>query len=160
MAVQLEGKIKKLLQDKETLKVLVTTDENGTPHAVIKQTLHLDEDGRLAYLELLESSQTNKNLVRGIWFDRKVSVVLKGKDGESFQIIGKPVKAVITGQEFQKHYVDIRRELGDVDLAAIWLIEPENFREETFQVRKAQEEARHPLFKHLDRLANRLLWPS
>ncbi len=153
MAVQLDKNVKELLQDEETVKVLATTDENGVPHAVIKQTLHLGEDGNLVYLELLESSRTNKNLVRSIWFDRKVAVTLKGKSGDSYQIIGSPIKGVITGPEFQKYYVDIRKRLGDVDLATVWIIEPEEVMNQTFSVRKAQEEARRPLFRHLDLLA-------
>lgn len=153
MAVQLDENIKELLEDEETVKVLATTDEKGVPHAVIKQTLHLGEDGNLVYLELLESSQTNKNLVFSIWFDRKVAVALKGKSGASYQIVGSPSKGVITGAEFQKYYVDIRKKLGDVDLATVWIIEPEEVTNQTFSVRKAEEEARHPLFRHLDLLA-------
>lgn len=54
MAVQLNQEIIELLTDKETVKVLATTDVNGVPHVVIKQTLQLGEDGNLVYLELLE----------------------------------------------------------------------------------------------------------
>jgi hypothetical protein len=153
MAVQLEPKVRELLDDKDTVKVLATTDKNGIPHAVVKQTLHVDEGGRLAYLELLESSRTNRNLVSSIWFNRKVSVVLQGKDGLSFEIIGRPVKTLITGPVFQRHYIAVRENLGDVDLAAVWIIEPEEVNNQTFAARKAQEDARHPIFTHLDRLA-------
>ena len=153
MATPLDKNIKDLLEDEDTLKVLATTDENGVPHAVIKQTLHLGKEDNLVYLELLESSQTNKNLVRSIWFDRKVAVTLKGKNGASYQIIGRPIKGIITGPEFQKYYIDIRKRLGDVDLATVWIIEPEEVTNQTFSVRKAQEDARRPLFRHLDQLA-------
>jgi hypothetical protein len=115
--------------------------------------LHVGEEDKLVYLELLESSQTNKNLVGSIWFDRKVAVTLKGKNGVSYQIIGSPVKGIITGPEFQKYYVDIRKRLGDVDLATVWIIEPEKVTNQTFSVRKAEENARRPLFRHLDQLA-------
>lgn len=156
MAIQLDKEIIELLKEKETVKVLATTDAQGVPHAVIKQSLHLGEDGNLVYLELLESSKTNKNLVRSIWFNRNVSVTLAGKDRKSYQIIGKPIKALIAGPVFQKHYVSIRERLGgDVDLAAVWIIEPEQVINQTFSVRKAQEDALHPTFKHLDLLARK-----
>jgi len=155
MAIQLNEEVKELLQDKDTLKVLATTGENGIPHVVIKQTLHLGEDGNLVYLELIESSRTNKNLVRAIWFDRKVALALKGKDGESWQITGKPVKAHVTGPIFQKHYVSVRERLGDVDLATVWVIEPEEVTDQSFSARRKEEEALHPTFAHLDRLAKR-----
>ncbi|MBI1920990.1 MAG: pyridoxamine 5'-phosphate oxidase family protein [Geobacter sp.] len=153
MSAQLTNEIIDLLKDKETTKVLATLDADGFPHAVVKQSLQPGEDGNILYLELLESSRTNKNLVRSIWFDRKVAIALKGKDGRSWQIKGKPVKTHITGPLFQKHYTAVRKRLGDVDLAAVWVIEPEEVIEETFAARRAEEERKHPLFTHLDRLA-------
>jgi len=142
-----------LLNDRETVKVLATTDEKGIPHAVFKQSFCLGEDGSLIYLELLESSQSNKNMVRSIWFHRRVAILLKGKNGLSYQVKGRPIKAVISGPLFQKHYAALRESLGDVDLAAVWIIEPEEVINESYSVRKSREEAAHPCFKHLDRLA-------
>jgi predicted pyridoxine 5'-phosphate oxidase superfamily flavin-nucleotide-binding protein len=153
MAVQLTQDIIDLIEDKETTKVLATLDADGFPHAVVKQSLQPGEDGTLLYLELLESSLTNRNLVRSIWFNQKVSIALTGKNGQSYQIKGKPVKTHITGPVFQKHYLAVRERLGDVDLAAVWVIEPEEITDESFARRKAEEEAAHPLFRHLDRLA-------
>src|ERR1035438_9555052 len=46
-----------------------------------------------------------------------------------------------------------RRRLGDVDLSAVWVIEPEEVINENILVRRAEEEQAHPLFRHLDRLA-------
>jgi predicted pyridoxine 5'-phosphate oxidase superfamily flavin-nucleotide-binding protein len=153
MAAQLTNEIIDLLEDKETTKVLATLDADGFPHAVVKQSLQPGEDGTILYLELLESSRTNKNLVRSIWFNQRVAIALKGKDGRSYQIKGIPVKTHITGPLFQKHYTAVRKRLGDVDLAAVWVIEPEEIVEETFAVRKGEEERKHPFFTHLDRLA-------
>jgi hypothetical protein len=153
MAIQLTEEVIKLLAGKETVKVLATIDRNGMPHAVVKQSLHLGEDGNLVCLELLESSQTYKNLLRSIWFNRKVAISLTGKDGQSYQIKGKPVRNIISGPVFQKYYIGIRESLGDVDLAAVWIIEPEEIVNQTYQAREATEKAAHPYFTHLDRLA-------
>lgn len=153
MAAKLTQEIIDLLKDTETTKVLATLDASGFPHAVVKQSLQPGDDGTILYLELLESSRTNKNLVRSIWFDQKVAVAVSGKGGRSYQIKGKPVKTHVTGPVFQEHYTAIRERLGDVDLAAVWVIEPEEVIEETFAARKAEEERKHPFFTHLDRLA-------
>lgn len=153
MAVELDREIVELLEDNETVTVLATSDAKGNPHAVANQSFQLGADGKLIYLELLESSQTNKDLVRSIWFGRKVALALKGRDGRSFQIKGSPVKALVSGPAFQKHYVEVRKKLGDVDLAAVWIIEPEEVLNESYPVRKAHEEATRPYFSHLDRLA-------
>lgn len=153
MALQLSQELIDLIEDPATRKVLATVDEDGIPHVVVKQSLHVGGDGRLHYLELLESSRTNRNLVRSLWFDRPVAIAVQGSDGRSFQIKGIPVKTHITGPLFQQHYVAVRQRLGDVDLAAVWVIEPQEVIDETFAIRQAREEAARPFFRHLDRLA-------
>lgn len=153
MAAQLTTEIIELLNDRDSTKVLATLDSDGFPHAVVKQSLQPAQDGNILYLELIESSRTNKNLVRSIWFNQKVAITLIGRDGRSYQIKGAPVKTHITGPLFQEQYSAVRQRLGDVDLAAVWVIEPQEIIDETFGKRKAEEEAAHPLFQHLDRLA-------
>lgn len=153
MAVQLGKDVVELLQDSETIKVLATIDENGFPHVVAKQSLELGEDGNLVHLEFLESSRSGKNLLRSIWFDRKVAVTLLGRRNQSFQIKGKPVRSIITGPVFQRHYLKVRETLGDVGLAAVWVIEPEEVIDESFSARLKEEEATHPSYKHLDLFA-------
>jgi len=153
MAALLNKEIRDLLADPASVKVLATVDEAGLPHAVVRQSLQVGDDGNLFYTELLESSRTNKNLVRSIWSDKQVSIAILGAKGQSYQIKGIPVKTHITGPLFQKHYTNVRRKLGDVDLAAVWIIEPLEVIDENFHVLKAEEEKNHPFLKHLDRLA-------
>ncbi|MEI6209280.1 MAG: pyridoxamine 5'-phosphate oxidase family protein [Desulfuromonadales bacterium] len=153
MAAKLNKEIIALFGSDDSTKVLATVNEHGYPHAAAKPFIRVDDDGNLLYLELVESSRTQKNLVRSIWFDQKVSVSVSGRDGQSWQIKGKPIKTLITGPVFLHHYQDVRERLGDVDLSAVWVIEPEEVINENIQVRHTEEEALHPLFRHLDRLA-------
>lgn len=153
MAVQLTKEIIDLLNNQESTKVLTTLDADGFPHTAVKQSLQPGDDGTILYLEFLESSRTNKNLVRSIWFNKKVAIALRGKDGQSYQIKGIPVKTHITGPLFLEHYAAAREKHGDLDLAAVWIIEPEEIIDETFAARRAEEDAAHPVFVHLDRLA-------
>lgn len=153
MAIELQKEVVELLQDSETVKVLATVDEKGFPHAVIKQSFELGEDGNLVYLEFFESSRSNKNLVRGIWHNRKVSVTLKGKGDLSYQIKGRPIKSIIAGPVFNEHYLRVRERLGDVGLAAVWIIEPEEVINESFSARLAEEQAAQVFCGHLDRIA-------
>ncbi len=152
MATTLNKEIIALLSSDDSTKVLATVNERGFPHAAAKPFIRVDDDGNLLYLELVESSRTQKNLVRSIWFDQKVSISVSDRDGQSWQIKGKPVKTLVTGPTFLHHYRDVRRRLGDVDLSAVWIIEPEEIINENVFVRHAEEEQAHPLFRHLDRL--------
>jgi hypothetical protein len=152
MATKLNKEIIALLGSDDSTKVLATVNEQGYPHAAAKPYILVDDDGNLLYLELVESSLTQKNLVRSIWFDQKVSISVSGKNGQSWQIKGKPVKTLITGPVFLHHYQDVRQRLGDVGLSAVWVIEPEEVINENILVRHAEEELAHPVFRHLDRL--------
>jgi hypothetical protein len=145
--------VRTLLEDKNTVKILTSVDGRGIPHATVKNSMVLDGDGNLLYLELIETSVTNSNMVRSIWFGKIVSVLLVSSDGRSVQIKGIPLRCLVTGPLFESHYVKIREELGDVELGAVWLIEPEECRDETFASRFAEESAAHPLILHLDRIA-------
>ena len=153
MAMVISQEIREILKKETTTKVLVTTNEKNQIHAVVKNSLQVYENDTLLYFELLESSQANKNMVRSLWFDGSITFMIVGENGESYQIKAKPVKSVVSGYLFQTYYKQIRDKLGDVDLAAVWILEPQKIMNQTFVVRRQEEELNRPYFKHLDRLA-------
>ena len=133
---------------------ITTLDGEGMPGSVPSPFLRLDGDGRLVHLELLETSTTHRNLLKSIWFDRPLSVTLTARDGRVLVVSGRPHKAIVSGPLFSSFYSEVRSRLGDADLAAVWLIEPLNVRDETYLLRKSREEALHPFHLHLDRLVH------
>lgn len=153
MAAILNTEVTDLLNDDATTKVLATVDGDGVPHVVIKQSLHAGGDGAIHLLELHESSATGRNLVRSIWYDRPLAIVLKGKDGHSVQIKGRAVKNLIAGPLFQQHYVKVREQYGDIDLAGVWIIEPDQIIDEGYDQRPDAKNPSNPTFIHLDRIA-------
>lgn len=152
MSIPLNEQVTELLKDAQTIKALATTDKHGKPHVIVDHTITLDENGNIVYLELIETSKTNSNLVNSIWFKRTVAVIVS-KNGVSYEIKGTPVRSIISGPVFE-HYYKITREWGeDVDLSTVWIIEPEEISDESYAFRKQQEKEHHPLIGHLDRLA-------
>lgn len=152
MARKLVKDVVELLENPQTAKILTTIDEKGAPHSVVKGSLALGEDGNLTLLELIESSHTNRNLVRSIWYDRPVSILLKGGGNRAYQIKGVAVKVHVSGPLFQKHYSALRARLGDVDLAGVWVIRPDEVIDQSWTVRQEEERAKRPALTHLDRL--------
>lgn len=150
MAVQLSKEVQEILNNPDSIKVLATTDSEGTPHVVFKGSLRFNEEGYIEYLEFIESSQTNKNMVHSIWFHKTVSINVR-YEGKSFQIKGVPYRALIAGKDFELRYNRVRDEKG-IDLSTVWLIEPLEVIEETFNKRRLEEEEAHPILKHLDLL--------
>jgi hypothetical protein len=139
--------------DQNTIKVLGTVDTNGVPHVVVKQSAHIAEDGNIHYLELIESSRSNANMVRSIWFDGMVSFTAIADEARAIQIKGKPIKAHITGPLFLKHYEKLQEIRPGADLAAVWVIKPEKIIDQHPEKRRAVEVEKHPHFVHLDKLA-------
>jgi hypothetical protein len=152
MPLALSPEAASLLNDDSVTKILVTVDADGVPHAVVKRSLQA-ADGKIRYLELIETSTTNRNLVRSIWFDGIVSVLLASPDGRSLQIKGRPVKNHISGPLFLEQYQRVRALYGDVDLAGVWEIEADAVIDQSIAARHGEETARHPTFIHLDRIA-------
>jgi hypothetical protein len=71
---------------------------------------------------------------------------------KSYQIKGIPVKAIICGKEFKKNHTLVRNYLGaDADLSTIWIVEPQEIREEAASIRRQAERRDYPLIGHLDR---------
>ncbi len=146
MALLSEGLID-LIRDRSATKVIATIDENGVPYAVASPFLQLDEHGLLVHLELLEKSYTNRNLLRNLWYDRKVAISVG-----NYVIRGVPIKVHISGPLFRQYYEQVRSVLGDADFSTVWLIEPDEVVDETYSTRKRLEEEEFPFSVHLDRL--------
>lgn len=148
----LSDELKNIINDTETLKVIATVNRDGIPHVAYKGSIHVEED-EIVFYDLIQSSQVNKNLVNSIWFDGKIAINILSKDKRSFLIIGKAVRSVTAGRNFEKIYVDLQEKKGrEVDLSAIWYIEPISVREETYEKRREQEEEKYPYIRHLDRV--------
>lgn len=150
--VKLQEEVIRLLKDPEAQKALATVDEQGVPHLVFKDSLTVLDDGKIAYAEELDSSQANKNMVRGIWFDKTVAVTV-AKESVAYQIKGKPYKCLITGALFKQFLMEARKKRGpDSDIQSVWIITPEEVRDATPAQRVKDEEQNRPFFnRHLDR---------
>jgi hypothetical protein len=140
------------LNNPQTVKVLATVDSNGVPHSAFKDSLRLRNDGLLEYNEIIETSHTNRNMVRAIWFGNEVSISLLTPDKKSYLIKGAPKATLISGREYRKRYEAHQNLHPDSDMGAVWLIEPSSIEETTLEKRRLEEDESHPLLRHLDRL--------
>jgi hypothetical protein len=152
MPIVLDDKVRSLFADPASKKVLSTVGEDGVPHTVFKGSMAVDSDGNIRFNEIIESSLTYKNLTYSLWFNRPVSINIIGEDKTSFEIIGKPIRTLICGDEFEEAYVKMLELLGNEgDLAAVWIIVPEKIRENTFKKRLHEHNTNYPLIGHLDK---------
>ncbi|NTW84273.1 MAG: pyridoxamine 5'-phosphate oxidase family protein [Chlorobiaceae bacterium] len=142
-----------LINDPAAVKLVGTVDAEGTPHLVVKGTLTTLDGEHIVFAEGYEGTKSNKNLVRSIWFDGKVSInVTKGIS--SYQIKGRPYKYLITGSVFRTLLDRAREKRGpEADIAGVWVIVPEEVRNESPGVRAREVIGERGHFhQHLDLL--------
>ncbi|MGN0352037.1 MAG: pyridoxamine 5'-phosphate oxidase family protein [Roseburia sp.] len=156
MAVEISDELKEIFADKDTIKVLASVDTEGIPHVVAKGSIALSEDNsQIIYEELLEGSKTHKNLTTGIWFNNKVAINLISKERKSYQIKGTPVKCLVSGRVYEEYYKKAQERNPENDLAAVYFINIEEVKNESYPVRMEEERKKHPLYVHLDRIAKK-----
>ncbi|MDR3300315.1 MAG: hypothetical protein LBU43_10070 [Candidatus Accumulibacter sp.] len=141
------------LNEPNALKILVTLDEHGAPHPTPKGSLRWDGE-RIVSWEILESSHTNRNLTRAIWFDQPIVILLVTADKQAYKITVKAARNIVMGKEFTRHYEEAEQRRG-YGIAGVWLYEPIAISDQTPATRIAEEQAARPYFVHLDRLAKK-----
>lgn len=153
MAVEINEELINILSEPTSIKMLASLDEKGNINLVAKGSISLSEDKtELIYFELIEASRTNKNLTGSLWFNRQVAVNVVSKDGISYQIHGTPVRAVVAGKEFENAYKRVIVRNPANDLAAVYHIRIDSVKNETYPVRLAEAQKKHPLYVHFDKL--------
>lgn len=154
MSVQLSEQIVNLIQDEKTIKVVASVGKSGVVDAAIKQSLRINENGDVEFLEILESSDTNRNMIHSLWFEHNISILLFGKNRESYELRGIPVRSIIEGAYFEKEYRRVQKKFrGECDLAAIWVVKVTEIRDKNLKARVQKEQEDYPIIAHLDRLA-------
>lgn len=152
--MRLDKKYEDIINDKETLKIVASIGKAGVVNSAVKQSVHVDDKGNIVYRELIETSETQKNMFFSLWFRKKVSILAVTKDLQSFEIRGIPTKVVIEGPEFEEEYKKVQEKFdGKYDLAAIWYIEPVQYRSKDVNERFEEQYEKYPIVTHLDRVA-------
>ncbi|MDR0663990.1 MAG: hypothetical protein LBF86_00490 [Helicobacteraceae bacterium] len=136
------------------IKVLTTLDENGAPHSVCKGSLRWSGE-LIESWEILESSETNRNLTRAIWFDKPIAILLITPDKKTYQFSVKASRNIVSGKEFTRAYEAAQERYGGRAIAGVWRYEIVSVKDETPSTRIAEEQAARPYFVHLDQLAKK-----
>ena len=57
MGAKLSGELISAIKDEKSAKALATSNDDGSPRVIFSPSLHVDENGNLVHLELLESEK-------------------------------------------------------------------------------------------------------
>jgi len=149
---ELLQQVQSIVADSGSLKIVSTLNENGSIHSVPKGTLKVNASGQLEYAEVLESSSSYKNVVRSLWFDKKVTVLVIGADKRSYEITGNIKRILTCGRYFEDAYKAFLEKRGH-GIAAVIQIDIESVINSDISKRFERQEQEHFFFTHLDRLA-------
>lgn len=142
-----------LIKQEGNQVIISAVGKDGTPYSEAGVKVRVNADGRLAYYELLESSQMQKNLVYSLWFNKKVSLTVLDRTGRNYHLGGRIYRAWISGRDFEEEYVKILEEQGkDADLSTIWLIDVVEFTETSYPAARERERKEHPYMMHWDHI--------
>lgn len=134
-----------LFNDPQTVKTLTTTDEEGAPHNVCKSSLTVLEDGLVGYCEMIETSKTQRNMLRNYWAKKLVSISLfNPATGLSYQIKGLPYKFIVDGPIWQRFLAETRKVIPSADPSGVWLIAPKEAKNQDYELRREEEAKRRP----------------
>ena len=102
--MKLPKEIIEALRDPQKVKTLTTVDKDGMPHTVPIGSMTVLDDGNIAFLELLDTCKTQKNMLNCHWFKKEVSILIVDDwdTGKVYQIKGTPYKFLILGPLWEK----------------------------------------------------------
>ena len=143
--------LKELIADKETLKIVSNQNADGIINSTPKGSLEVTGENELTYVEILESSRSYKNSVYSIWFDKPVSVLIIGKNRETWLLQGKIQRILTCGSAFEEYYRCYKKR--DFDIAAAVRIDVTEIRELKLSDLIAKQKEEHPFFSHYDSLS-------
>ena len=141
--MQLPEDVVKLINDPKKIKTLTTVDKEGHPHTVPIGSMHVLE-GNLAFMELLDTCKTQKNMLNCYWFKKDVSVLVIddwGK-GDVYQIKGSPYKLLRQGPIWDNFLDEVWKIIPDADPCGVWLIKPKEVVNQNYFLRRKGEEER------------------
>jgi len=142
--MQLPEDVVKLINDPTKIKTLTTVDKDGNPHTVPIGSMTV-LDGNIAFMELLDTCKTQKNMLNCYWFKKDVSVLVVDDwaKGDVYQIKGSAHKLLRQGPIWDKFLEEVWKIIPDADPTGVWLITPkEVVNQNYFSRRKGEEDRR------------------
>ena len=149
---EINEELRRLIEDRESIKVVSSINREGIINSAPKGSLEISGKDELTYVEILESSKSYRNIVYSIWFDKKISILIVGKDRESYQIQGSVKKILTCGTEYEEYYRKYQGARG-FDIAAVVKIKIEDINDLNLVKGIEKQKKEHPFFSHYDSIS-------
>jgi hypothetical protein len=147
----LTPKLIELLESPDSVKIIGTIDANGAPCLAANGALTSLNGVTLILGERVETSPSNKNLVRSIWYDKPVTILVLNAS-TACEIRAETYRCLAVGDIFDVMLARVRETHGpDADIAVAWELIPKTCRDVSDDTLIAEHRSFHPYDGHLDR---------
>lgn len=144
--IQLSDACKNDLINTETSKVLATVDADGVAHCAPKELVELladDYAGCIAVMEMVEGSQTSRNMLRSYEQKQNVAILVTNqKTGNSFLVKGLIYRFIYDGPLWLRFLAKAWSARPDSEPSGVWVIVPTEERNQDFAKRMSEEDTR------------------
>lgn len=145
--IELSEAFRRALKNPRVGKLLTTTDDKGVPHCVCKHSMAVleggDYKGCIGYLEMIEMSQSYKNMIWSLDLEKTVAITTYNPDDmSSYQVKGVPYLYLMEGPIWLEMLQQVWKVLPMAEPAGVWLIIPTEERDENFMTRMKEEDER------------------
>ena len=151
MSAKITDKQKTVIEDKGSYKSVASVSKNGNIELTGYRYTGVDDNGNLLIYQLLQTSQSNRNLTYALWFNKEVTIHFSGSGSEEFTVRGIPVRNIVAGPFFEKKYIELNDEDFENDLVSIYVIEPSEISENNYEVLRQKERSEWGILGHMDR---------
>jgi len=132
-----------IFNDPKTIKLLSTTDEDGTPHSVVKNSFRALDSRTLAYMEIIFRSRSYQNALRNKDKNKRISIaVFNPETMVSYQIKGELVVFFDHGPLWDQMRNELWSMIPDATPAGVWVIAPKEVINEDYSVQQDEVDKR------------------
>lgn len=111
-----------LITAEESTRIIVMSD-NGHTRLMLNPAVRLASDGRLLLLELKSQLASDRQLIRTLGLQQRLTLGFGGQGGEFLNIVAQTVERHFIGPLFQDVHERLHAECGKADLAGVWVLE-------------------------------------
>jgi hypothetical protein len=133
----LDPKLIELLESPDSVKIIGTLDADGAPCLAVNASITSLNGVTIVLSEQLETSRSNRNLVRSVWYDKPVTILALNASS-AFEIRAEAYRCLAVGDIYSLMLTRTRALCGpDADIAAAWELIPKicrNLRDELFNL--------------------------
>ncbi|WP_455715088.1 hypothetical protein [Anaerosporobacter sp.] len=128
MYIKVSEELRKVMNRDDVTKTVTTYNEDGIPHTIKYQSMHINREGRIAYYDCSRCEPVKQEILYCMAYHKNVDITVITREGITHKIIGEVNKALLMGEEFTIASQIMKKYDPEAVLSAVWVINPQEER--------------------------------